>query len=164
MSNDKGVGQGRALSGYLFNCGAYIEEECDAFPHDVNKTAYTDDQVAIVSYNCKERITAKILRYYSSMEAHFSKRGLMTKPEINELFCVKVQIGNLILDGHKVIPTRSLRFLGFHTNKSMTPKDHIQSRIAKINARPQKIREFRSYYRKNQLRVFYMAWIQGSIT
>ena len=61
----------------------------DEFPHDINRPTYADDLVDIVSNNSKEIITAKIVKYYSSMEAHFAKRGLMIKPEKTELFCGK---------------------------------------------------------------------------
>ena len=53
MSNNKGVGKGRYVSRYLFKCWDYIENECDKFPHNINRTTYADDQVAILSDNSK---------------------------------------------------------------------------------------------------------------
>ena len=80
-----------------------------------------------------------------------------------ELVMVKGTVHKITLDGTEIQNKRSIKFLGMTMNPKLTEDEPVIAVAGRVTGMIHRLKFPRQFLTEKQLRVLYMAWVQGII-
>ena len=132
-------------------------------PIDIPPACYSDDQLAILAANSEQELELQILRYYDWCRNLFMTKGMTIRSDKTDIVAVKGQLQEIVLDHQAVRPKKLTKFLGYTLDAKMSPTKHIEELVIRVRAAAYRMISWKNLLDPKQMRILYMAWINGII-
>jgi len=155
---DIGVGQGKRLSADLFNLGTLSNAlwTCLSF-----LVQYADDGGDVISGSTEAELNDNIRATALARTAWFNHAGLTLNASKSELIGFGLQPNPLIIDGHTIHPSSSIKFLGLTIQSNLNFQEHVDNISNKMRSAAGRLRAECRHLDISDKRIIFNGWIRS---
>ena len=155
---DIGVGQGKRLSADLFNLGTMSNVLWATLSYLIQ---YADDGGDIISGSNDHELNENIRATALARTTWFSLAGLTLNASKSELIGFGSQPEPLTIDGHTILPTSSIKFLGLKIQNDLNFQHHVDDISNKMRSAAGRLRTECRHLEISDKRIVFNGWIRS---
>jgi len=160
-SYDVGVGQGKRLSADLFNLGCISNALWSTLS---DAELYADDGGDVIAGSDDQELNENIRATALARTAWFNMAGLSLNVSKSELIGFGTVPQPLIIEGHTIHPSMSIKFLGLKIQNNFRFDEHVDIISNKMRSAAGRIRTEGKHLSVSDRRILFNGWIRSIAT